>query len=91
MRIGNKNFRFSAEQDAIDRDCQMFWDWERGKISTESARKQICRSNGYPDEFLSDEDFIDMAHGFGYWHRESEKDVIKDFKLHENRRKNGAE
>ena len=91
MLIGEKNFVFNPDGRKVQRDIQTFIEWETGKISVKSAREQICRNNDHQDEYLNDEEFIFMAHSLGYWHRKDEEHIIKEFKLHERRRKDGIE
>lgn len=91
MQIGNKEFIFASGPKKARRDIKYFQMWETGEVTAEMARIWLCQNNGYRDDALTDEEFIFIAHSLGYWHRKDEDDVIREFKLHEQRRQKGIE
>lgn len=63
MLISTREIRFKARPEL---DTNVFNDWARGKISEDVAAKYITNNNEINPPLTKDE-FVELAHGLGYW------------------------
>lgn len=52
---------------AVAEDIRTLKNWAKGAIPAELGARSLARSNGW--EELTDEEFIEIAHSFGYYRK----------------------
>ena len=81
MQIGEKQFIFKSDTNIVRSDIATFREWENGKISIDTAKGRICKRNGYGQNYLSDAEFFELAHQFGYYHKIYEADEFERMEM----------
>lgn len=83
MQIGQKVFVFAAGEKAIQRDIRTFTKWCDGVVTTGQARATLCRNNDHKADYITDEEFVMIAHSLGYWHKVSDRETLEEFRKQE--------
>lgn len=53
------------KKSAVKADCSILELWRRGVITPETAKDKLCKHNDWGP--ISVAEFIEIAHGLGYW------------------------
>ena len=83
MQIGKKVFVFASGDKVIQRDIRTLTKWCDGIVTTEQARATLCKNNDHKADYITDEEFVKIAHSLGYWHKIKDKAVLDEFRKQE--------
>ena len=83
MQIGKKIFVFAPGEKVIQRDVRTFTKWCDGTFTTGQARAVLCKNNDHKPDYISDDEFIWIAHNLGYWHKVNDKEQLEEFRKQE--------
>ena len=83
MQIGKKVFVFVPGDKAIQRDIRTLTKWCDSTITTGQARATLCRNNDHKADYITDDEFVKIAHSLGYWHKVSDRETLEEFRKQE--------
>ncbi len=68
--IYGNELRFRSGEFYSNKDRASLNSWAEGAITLKMAKLRVCQTNGWHHSEIDDGEFLNLAHGLGYWEKE---------------------